>query len=163
MQKNPMGFQNVENFIMGFVCRACVWTSLLLCLLALFGACSVISRFTRVAGELFGMLIAVLFMQEAIKVECIFSSCSSSHLCLRMFDRLIYHFSNCFQGVVNEFRVPEHENPREDQYQFPWLFSNGLYGLILSLGLLITALKSRRARSWRYCTGNLFHHFALYS
>lgn len=40
----------------------------MLFLLAIFNACTIISRFTRVAGELFGMLIAVLFVQEAIKV-----------------------------------------------------------------------------------------------
>jgi len=47
----------------------CVWTALLLFLLAILGACSIINRFTRVAGELFGLLIAMLFMQQAIKVS----------------------------------------------------------------------------------------------
>lgn len=37
-------------------------------LLAIFNACTIITRFTRIAGELFGMLITVLFFQEAIKV-----------------------------------------------------------------------------------------------
>lgn len=46
----------------------CVWTALLLILLAIFNACDVITRFTRIAGELFGTLIAVLFIQETIKV-----------------------------------------------------------------------------------------------
>lgn len=50
------------------MCRVCVWTSLILFVLAICGACSIINRFTRVAGELFGLLIAMLFMQEAIKV-----------------------------------------------------------------------------------------------
>ncbi|XP_049398970.1 boron transporter 4-like [Solanum stenotomum] len=45
----------------------CVWTALMLFLLAIFNACSIISKFTRVAGETFGMLIVVLFIQEAIK------------------------------------------------------------------------------------------------
>ncbi|XP_057863539.1 boron transporter 1 [Cryptomeria japonica] len=45
----------------------CVWTSFLLFLLAILGACSIINRFTRVAGELFGLLIAMLFMQQAIR------------------------------------------------------------------------------------------------
>lgn len=47
----------------------CVWTAFLLFLLAILGACSLINRFTRVAGELFGLLIAMLFMQQAIKVS----------------------------------------------------------------------------------------------
>lgn len=49
--------------------RVCVWTAILLFLLSILGACSIISRFTRVAGELFGLLIAMLFMQEAVKVR----------------------------------------------------------------------------------------------
>lgn len=50
------------------LCRVCVWTAILLFLLAILGACSIINRFTRIAGELFGLLIAMLFMQQAIKV-----------------------------------------------------------------------------------------------
>lgn len=38
-------------------------------LLAVFGACSLINRFTRVAGELFGLLIAILFVEQAVKVR----------------------------------------------------------------------------------------------
>ena len=49
--------------------RVCIWTAIMLFLLAMFNASNVISRFTRVAGELFGMLITVLFLQEAIKVR----------------------------------------------------------------------------------------------
>lgn len=48
--------------------RVCVWSSIMLLLLAILGACSLINRFTRVAGELFGLLIAVLFVEQAIKV-----------------------------------------------------------------------------------------------
>ncbi|KAB2079076.1 hypothetical protein ES319_A06G207700v1 [Gossypium barbadense] len=105
------------------VIMVCVWTALLLFLLAVFNACTVINRFTRIAGELFGMLITVLFIQEAIK------------------------------GVVSEFRVPEHQDAKLEKYQFQWLYTNGLLGIIFSLGLLYTALKSRRARSWWYGTG----------
>ncbi|GAB2228159.1 hypothetical protein Droror1_Dr00009989 [Drosera rotundifolia] len=101
----------------------CVWTSLMLILLAIFGACAIINRFTRVAGELFGMLISVLFIQEAIK------------------------------GIVSEFRVPGNENLNPESYLFQWRYVNGLLGSIFSFGLLYTALKSRRARSWCYGTG----------
>jgi hypothetical protein len=63
----------VSGDIQGFpslcVLRVCVWTALLLFLLAVLGACSIINRFTRVTGELFGLLIAILFMQQAIKVS----------------------------------------------------------------------------------------------
>ncbi|KAB5563960.1 hypothetical protein DKX38_004014 [Salix brachista] len=101
----------------------CVWTALLLFLLAIFNACAIINRFTRVAGELFGMLIAVLFMQEAIK------------------------------GMVSEFEIPKAEDPKLEKYQFQWLYTNGLLGIIFTFGLLYTALKSRRARAWWYGTG----------
>ncbi|CAI9755622.1 unnamed protein product [Fraxinus pennsylvanica] len=101
----------------------CVWTALFLFLLAIFNACAIITRFTRVAGELFGMLITVLFIQEAIK------------------------------GVVSEFHIPKGENASEEKFQFQWLYANGLLAVIFSFGLLLTALKSRKARSWRYGTG----------
>ncbi|PPR92117.1 hypothetical protein GOBAR_AA28547 [Gossypium barbadense] len=45
----------------------CVWTAMLLILLAIFNECTIITRFTRIAGEGLGILITVLFLQEAIK------------------------------------------------------------------------------------------------
>lgn len=101
----------------------CVWTAALLFLLAILGACSIINRFTRLAGELFGMLIAMLFMQQAIK------------------------------GLVEEFHVPKRDNPRLIEFMPSWRFANGMFALVLSFGLLLTALKSRKARSWRYGAG----------
>ncbi|XP_065865175.1 boron transporter 4-like [Euphorbia lathyris] len=101
----------------------CVWTALFLLLLAVFNACTVINRFTRIAGELFGMLIAVLFIQEAVK------------------------------GIVSEFKVPKSEDSKLEKYEFQWLYTNGLLGIIFTFGLIYTALKSRKARSWWYGTG----------
>lgn len=103
----------------------CVWTALLLFLLAILGACSIINRFTRLAGELFGLLIAMLFMQQAIK------------------------------GLVEEFGSPKTQREGTDQMALPssWLFGNGMFALVLSFGLLFTGLGSRKARSWRYGTG----------
>ncbi|KAI5660533.1 hypothetical protein M9H77_29326 [Catharanthus roseus] len=101
----------------------CVWTALFLFLLAIYNACTLINRFTRIAGETFGMLISVLFIQEAIK------------------------------GIVSEFTVPKAEDLNLEKYQFQWLYINGLLGVIFSFGLLYTALKSRKARSWWYGTG----------
>ncbi|XVF22029.1 hypothetical protein REPUB_Repub12eG0139200 [Reevesia pubescens] len=101
----------------------CVWTAGLLVLLSILGACSIINRFTRVAGELFGLLIAMLFMQQAIK------------------------------GLVEEFRIPHNEDPKSTQFIPSWRFANGMFALVLSFGLLLTALRSRKARSWCYGTG----------
>ncbi|KAL9998965.1 putative bicarbonate transporter [Helianthus debilis subsp. tardiflorus] len=110
----------------------CVWTALLLVLLSVLGACSIINRFTRVAGELFGLLIAMLFMQQAIK------------------------------GVVEEFGIPKIEDANQLALQPSWRFGNGMFALVLSFGLLITALKSRKARSWRYGAGWLRGFIADY-
>ncbi|XP_021848219.2 boron transporter 4 isoform X2 [Spinacia oleracea] len=105
--------------------KVCVWTALMLILLSVCNAASIITRFTRVAGELFGMLITVLFIQEAIK------------------------------GAVSEFGVPKSEDPSEEKFEFQWRYLNGVLGIIFTFGVLSTALKSRRARSWRYGTGRL--------
>ncbi|KAJ4839135.1 putative boron transporter 2 [Turnera subulata] len=110
----------------------CVWTALLLFLLAILGACSIINRFTRLAGELFGLLIAMLFMQEAIR------------------------------GLVGEFRVPERQNPSSIEFQPSWRFANGMFALVLSFGLLLTGIRSRKARSWRYGSGSLRGFIADY-
>lgn len=103
----------------------CVWTAVLLFFLAILGACSIINRFTRVAGELFGLLIAMLFMQQAIK------------------------------GLVDEFRIPQREDVRQTEFMPSWRFANGMFALVLSFGLLLTALQSRKARSWRYGSGSI--------
>ncbi|XP_068647364.1 boron transporter 4 isoform X1 [Aristolochia californica] len=110
----------------------CIWTSLMLILLAVFDACAIITRFTRIAGELFGMLITVLFLQQAIK------------------------------GVMSEFHAPSGKDANSAENQFQWLYANGLLAVIFSFGLLLTALKSRRARSWQYGTGFLRGFIADY-
>ena len=46
-----------------------VWAALMILLLAVTGTCVYINRFTRFSGELFGGLIAVLFLQQAVKVS----------------------------------------------------------------------------------------------
>lgn len=58
-----------ENHGLGCGCRVCVWSAILLFILAGLGACSLINRFTRLSGELFGLLIAALFIQQAAKVK----------------------------------------------------------------------------------------------
>ncbi|GMH20916.1 hypothetical protein Nepgr_022758 [Nepenthes gracilis] len=114
-----------RNLFLAWTGWVCVWTSALLFLLAILGACSIINRFTRLAGELFGLLIAMLFMQQAIK------------------------------GLVDEFSIPMGENPKLIEYIPSWRFANGMFALVLSFGLMLTALRSRKARSWRYGSGCL--------
>ncbi|GAB4841812.1 Boron transporter 1 [Ancistrocladus abbreviatus] len=114
-----------RNLFLAWSGWVCVWTAALLFLLAILGACSIINRFTRLAGELFGLLIAMLFMQQAIK------------------------------GLVDEFRIPQRENPKLIQFVPSWRFASGMFALVLSFGLMLTALRSRKARSWRYGSGSL--------
>ncbi|GKB03214.1 probable boron transporter 2 isoform X1 [Tanacetum coccineum] len=137
MEETFVPFQGIKNDLAGrLTCykqdwtgglragfRVCVWTAALLFLLAILGACSIINRFTRVAGELFGLLIAMLFMQQAIR------------------------------GLVDEFRIPERANMKSIEFIASWRFANGMFALVLSFGLLLTGLKSRKARSWRYGSG----------
>lgn len=54
---------------------------------------------------------------------------------------------------MDEFGVPGRTNPRSAEFQPAWVFANGMFGLVLSFGLLYTALKSREARSWRFGAG----------
>ncbi|KAL4282597.1 hypothetical protein GQ457_16G004930 [Hibiscus cannabinus] len=121
-----------QKLFLAWTAWVCVWTALMLILLAVFNACTIITRFTRIAGELFGMLITVLFLQEAVK------------------------------GLVSEFNIPKDENPNLEKYQFPWLYANGLLAIIFSFGLLFTSLGTRHARSWRYGTGSLRGFIADY-
>ncbi|KAM3202578.1 hypothetical protein P3L10_030202 [Capsicum annuum] len=57
------------------------------------------------------------------------------------------------KGLVSDFKIPKGEDPSLEKYQFQWLYTNGLLGVIFSFGLLYTSLKSRTARSWWYGTG----------
>ncbi|KAL1341429.1 hypothetical protein AAHE18_09G085800 [Arachis hypogaea] len=95
LQGRFMGYKQdwIGGLNAGF--RVCLWTAVFLFLLAILGACSIINRFTRIAGELFGLLIAMLFMQEAIR------------------------------GLINEFNVPERANPASAEFQPSWRSGNG--------------------------------------
>ncbi|KAM5578880.1 boron transporter 4-like [Rosa sericea] len=112
-----------RELFLAWVGWICVWTSLLLILLAIFNACDIINKFTRIAGELFGMLINVLFIQQAIK------------------------------GIVSEFKLQKGEDPNGGTYQRESVYTNGLLGVIFTFGVLYTSLKTRKARSWWYATG----------
>lgn len=42
---------------------------------------------------------------------------------------------------------------RGEANQYQWRLVNGLWGLVLALGLLYTSLQVRKARSWLYFKG----------
>ena len=102
--------------------------------------CDLISRFTRFSGELFGMLIAGLFLQQAVK------------------------------GLVDEFGVehsyppaiarlaPAHLPPAgapidavcSSDTLWSWRQVNGIFSVCIALGLLFTAVMLRKANTWRF-------------
>ncbi|KAL2610878.1 hypothetical protein R1flu_022570 [Riccia fluitans] len=123
---------SVDGLFLAWAGWVCVWASAALMLLAIFGACSLINRFTRVAGELFGLLIAILFIEQAVK------------------------------GAVGEFRIPKLEDSSKEEYAMPWRFGNGMFGLILLFGLFFTSVFTRAARSWSFGTGWLRNVIAGY-
>ncbi|KIZ03052.1 Boron transporter, putative [Monoraphidium neglectum] len=95
--------------------------------LALADACRLIDKFTRFAGELFGMLIAVLFMQVGVK------------------------------GIIKEFGAPHGApgavaSPPDAATRLANT-ANGLWALVLAAALLSASLASRRARHWRFLRG----------
>lgn len=111
-----------KELFLAWAAWTCVFTAAFVLLLALLNSCRYIDKFTRFAGELFGMLIAVLFMQQAIK------------------------------GVRQEF-LPPHLAEGQDPgpaSDYQWRLVNGLWGLFLSFGFVISSLLVRTARSWRF-------------
>lgn len=56
---------------------------------------------------------------------------------------------------MDEFRLPQREDTSLPQFVPSWRFANGMFALVLSFGLLLTALRSRKARSWRYGSGKI--------
>ncbi|WIA09994.1 hypothetical protein OEZ85_010206 [Tetradesmus obliquus] len=101
----------------------CIWTAVMCLLLALSGACAGIDKFTRFSGEVFGALIAILFFQVGIK-------------------GIVHEFQPAPEAAAAAAAAPE---PAASQL----LLINGLWGLLLSAGLLLSSLLLRKARGWR--------------
>eukprot|EP01023_Acetabularia_acetabulum_P014923 TRINITY_DN17251_c0_g2_i6.p1 TRINITY_DN17251_c0_g2~~TRINITY_DN17251_c0_g2_i6.p1 ORF type:complete len:696 (-),score=126.85 TRINITY_DN17251_c0_g2_i6:405-2492(-) len=115
----------------------CIWTSSFIFVLAGLNSCKFIDKFTRFSGEVFGMLIAVLFLQQAVK------------------------------GTVEQYKpVDYHEvelgHHSDEANTVPWRLANGLWGTILALGLLYTSLQLHEARSWRFFKGFIRSFIADY-
>ncbi|CAD6341027.1 unnamed protein product [Miscanthus lutarioriparius] len=85
-----------EKLFLPWAAWVCIWTAVMLFLMAMFNVAAILNRFTRFSGELFGMLITVLFMQEAIK------------------------------GMFGEFSAPEGNDQSRPIFQFQWLYVNAL-------------------------------------
>lgn len=62
---------------------------------------------------------------------------------------------------MREFGPPKGVDDGSPIHQFQWMYLNGLLGVIFSTGLLYTALRTRRARSWLYGLGWLHVLYCL--
>jgi len=113
--------EELAGLFLPWAAWVCVWVAIMIALIAMSGGCRFISRFTRCMGELFGMLIAVLFMEEAVK------------------------------GLIGEFRGIGVENP--DLMSSSWILVNGLWSLILAIGMLASSLVLVQARGTRIANG----------
>ncbi|GFP93753.1 boron transporter 4 [Phtheirospermum japonicum] len=80
------------------------------------------------------------------------------HFAINSIGKELYLAWAGWYGVVSEFSIPKGENAADEKFKFEWLYTNGLLAIIFSIGVLITALKSRTARSWRYGSG-MFRSF----
>lgn len=121
--------QDKTDLFLPWAAWSCLWAALFIALIALSGLCQFIDKFTRFCGELFGMLIAVLFVRQAVT------------------------------GLVDEFKVDDDLEDSEqgsndfDPSTYHWRMVNGLAALLIAFGLLLTALLLRGARSWRFGRG----------
>ncbi|WIA30064.1 hypothetical protein OEZ86_000159 [Tetradesmus obliquus] len=104
----------------------CIWTAVMCLLLALSGACAGIDKFTRFSGEVFGALIAILFFQVGIK-------------------GIVHEFQPAPEAALEAAAAAAPSEPAGSQL----LLINGLWGLLLSAGLLLSSLLLRKARGWR--------------
>lgn len=97
-------------------------------LLALLGAASYTSSFSRFAGESFGAVVAALFFQQAVKI-----SVAQFHL-----DSLYSP-----EAIRTLSASPESQNAIASLYAL----ANGVLSLLVACGLVVTALLLRWARS----------------
>lgn len=56
-----------SQLFLAWAAWVCVFAGIMMILLSVTNSCRYANRFTRMSGEIFGMLIAILFMQEAIR------------------------------------------------------------------------------------------------
>ncbi|KAK9842830.1 hypothetical protein WJX74_003059 [Apatococcus lobatus] len=99
----------------------CIWTACMLLAITALGACRYVHRFTRYCGELFGMLIAVLFLQE------------------------------CIRGVLRNFRPDASTAPlNSPQNSHAVVLENGFWSLFLTAAVILSTLWIQKARTWRY-------------
>ena len=103
---------------------ACCWASTFLLVLCLANTCDLHTRLhTRFIGELFGMLIATLFLQQA------------------------------FVGTIGEFSAEDFGSASEDPEARAWRLFGGAYSSILCLVFVFSCMVLSGARDWPFLVG----------
>eukprot|EP00892_Ulva_mutabilis_P000727 jgi/Ulvmu1/10655/UM066_0036.1 len=140
-------FADGQNFAKVFVpwCSwVCLWTALFLIIFSFSGLCQYINKFTRFSGELFGMLIAILFMQQAVKgvvQEYRISGCGDLH-----------DIGDSLDAAEID---PAASHDACDEFSSMERLVNGLWATILALGTVLTSMTVLHARSWRFFKGGV--------
>ena len=106
------------------------WAGGMMAVMAILNTCKYIHRFSRFSGEIFGLLIAVLFAQQAIV------------------------------GLVDEFKIDD--NSSADAQEYSWRLFNGVWSIVLAMGLLLTSLLCVQARGWPFYKGFIRRFVAEY-
>eukprot|EP00891_Asterochloris_glomerata_P004773 jgi/Astpho2/4773/fgenesh1_pm.00067_%23_74_t len=110
-----------RDLFLAWAAWTCVWAALMIFLVAASGACRHIDRFTAFSGELFGMLIAMLFIQQTV------------------------------EGLKAEFRVATGPGAVFGACDEPsWRLANGCWSLFIASGVICTTLLMITGRSWRF-------------
>lgn len=138
-------------------------------ILAVANACKYIHTFTRFAGELFGLLIAVLFFQQGVRglraeyrpetvhigsnVSALASSTDGS--------------GEAFASTHGEHGAHGENVTTEEMIADPdashWLMFNGTWALFLAFGLVVSTQKLREAREWNFFRGGIRKFLAEYA
>ncbi len=107
-----------------------------------------IRHFTRLSGELFGMLIALLFLQQAIKGSIEEFRSSSSGAVWVGGSSSGSSSGGSSSGGGSSGGSGELFPPPPDAAT--WQLVNGVWSLLLAFGLLLASLLMRSARGWRF-------------
>ena len=104
---------------------ACCWASAILLVMCLANICDLLRLHTRFCGELFGMLIATLFMQQA------------------------------FVGTLGEFAGDGFGSASENPEARAWRLFGGAYSAILCLVFVFACMVLSSARDWPFLVGKV--------
>lgn len=118
-----------------------IYTALFQFIIAAANWCDFINRFTRFSGEIFGILIACLFLQQAVKGL------------VEEFDVHSDHRHRSSRNLLATSYSPNADAICSDSNLWAWRQVNGIFSTTLALLLLLTSILCRTARSWRFLTG----------